>query len=101
MDRWHGNHPNPWDFFYSFNDASGKNLNWFWTNWFISNNYIDLAIDKVEENPGKAATAYIRNIGGLATPFNLLIHYSDGSSETLHQTPSIWSHHPKNASVTI
>ena len=35
MNRWHGKHPIPWDFFYTFNDASGKNLNWFWTNWFF------------------------------------------------------------------
>ncbi|HEY4336942.1 MAG TPA: M1 family metallopeptidase, partial [Puia sp.] len=45
MDRWHGKHPIPWDFFYSFNDASGKDLNWFWKNWFFSYNYLDLAID--------------------------------------------------------
>lgn len=35
MSRWHGKHPIPWDFFYSMNDASGKNLNWFWTNCFF------------------------------------------------------------------
>jgi hypothetical protein len=101
MDRWHGKHPQPWDFFYTFNDASGKNLDWFWSNWFISNNYIDLAIDKAEENPGKASTVYIRNIGGLAIPFDLVIHYSNGSNTSLHQTPAVWSSDPKNASVTL
>ncbi|HEV2644529.1 MAG TPA: M1 family metallopeptidase, partial [Candidatus Elarobacter sp.] len=25
MDRWHGKHPIPWDFFNTFNDVSGKN----------------------------------------------------------------------------
>jgi hypothetical protein len=34
-------------FFYTFNYASGKNLDWFWNNWFFSNYYIDLAVDKV------------------------------------------------------
>ncbi|MEP6712449.1 MAG: M1 family metallopeptidase, partial [Ferruginibacter sp.] len=43
MDRWHGKHPIPWDFFYSFNDVSGKNLNWFWDSWYFSHGYIDLA----------------------------------------------------------
>ncbi|MEO8568355.1 MAG: M1 family metallopeptidase, partial [Ginsengibacter sp.] len=37
MDRWHGKHPIPWDFFYSFNNISGQNLNWFWNAWFFSN----------------------------------------------------------------
>ncbi|HWC53300.1 MAG TPA: M1 family metallopeptidase, partial [Chitinophagaceae bacterium] len=34
MDRWHGKHPIPWDFFYTFDDVSGKKLDWFWSNWF-------------------------------------------------------------------
>ena len=29
MDRWNGKHPAPWDFFYTFNDVSGQDLNWF------------------------------------------------------------------------
>jgi Peptidase family M1 domain len=101
MARWHGKHPTPWDFFYTFNDASGKDLNWFWTNWFMSNNYIDIAIDKVEEQPGKGATVHIHNIGGFPIPFDLNVHYSDGSSATLHQTPAIWSADQKNASVIV
>jgi hypothetical protein len=78
MDRWHGKHPIPWDFFYSFNDASGKNLNWFWTNWFFSSNYLDIAIDKVEENTPKGTVVHIRNIGGFAIPFDIVKTYSDG-----------------------
>jgi hypothetical protein len=101
MDRWHGKHPTPWDFFYTFNDAAGKNMNWFWTSWFFSNNYIDFAIDKVEENAGKGATVYIHNIGGFPAPFDLNVHYSDGSSETFHQTPALWSAGQKNASVLV
>src|SRR5205085_6748736 len=50
MDRWHGKHPIPWDFFFTFNDASGKNLNWFWNNWFFSHYYIDLALTNVQVN---------------------------------------------------
>jgi len=100
MDRWHGKHPSPWDFFYTFNDVAGKDMNWFWTNWFFSNNYIDLAVDKVEDS-GNGATVSIRNIGGFAIPFNVDVHYSDGSSASYHQTPALWSADPKNASVSI
>ncbi len=55
MDRWHGKHPTPWDFFYTYNDVAGKNMNWFWTNWFFTNNYIDLAIDGVKDANGQVA----------------------------------------------
>lgn len=85
MDHWHGKHPIPWDFFYSFNDASGQDLNWFWNNWFFSYNYLDLAIDKVEGN-----SVLIRNIGGFAIPFDLVITYSDGTTTRVHQTPAVW-----------
>jgi len=97
MDRWHGKHPIPWDFFNSFNDASGKNLNWFWNNWFFSYNYLDLAIDKVEENTG----AHIRNIGGFAMPFDLVINYADGSTERIHQTPAVWAADQSQTTVAL
>ena len=99
MDRWHGKHPIPWDFFYSFNDASGRNLNWFWNNWFFSYNYLDLAIDAVSENKG--AGVQVRNIGGFAIPFDLVVTYADGTTERLHQTPEVWAADQSKTSVTL
>jgi hypothetical protein len=96
MARWHGKHPIPWDFFYTFNDVAGRNLNWFWTNWFFTNNYIDLAIDKVEGN-----NVIIKNIGGFAIPFDLVQHYADGSTDTLHQTPAVWASNEKQIQVSF
>lgn len=96
MARWHGKHPIPWDFFYTFNDVAGKNMNWFWTNWFFSNNYIDLAIDKVEGN-----NVFVTNIGGFAIPFDLVVHYADGSSDTRHQTPAIWAANEKHTQISF
>ena len=96
MERWHGKHPIPWDFFYSFNDASGQDLNWFWNNWFFTNNYLDLAIDKVE-----GTRVSIRNIGGFVMPFDLILHYSDGTSESQHQTPAVWSKDQKNIVIDM
>ena len=100
MNRWHGKHPIPWDFFHSFNDASGQNLNWFWTNWFFTNNYIDLAIDKVGSTSKEYAIS-VQNIGGFAIPFDLNILFSDGSSKKVHVTPAIWSKDQKNARVAV
>jgi len=101
MDRWHGKHPIPWDFFYSFNDASGKDLNWFWANWFFSYNYLDLAIDKVDEKTPQGPGVSIRNIGGFAIPFDLVVKYADGSTDRIHQTPAIWSAGQSTVVVTL
>ena len=100
MDRWHGKHPLPWDMFFSFNDAAGKNLNWFWNNWFFSHNYLDLGINKVEATRG-GYNVTIDNIGGFASPTNFLIQYEDSTTEKIHQTPAIWEKDQTQAVVKI
>ncbi|HWJ92513.1 MAG TPA: M1 family metallopeptidase [Flavisolibacter sp.] len=100
MRRWNGKHPLPWDFFNSFNAAAGKSLDWFWNNWFFSQYYIDLAVKNVK----KMATGYsvtIQNIGGMASPFDLVITYADGHSERLHSTASVWQTNQKIITLKI
>ncbi len=96
IDRWHGKHPIPWDFFLSVNDATGRNLDWYWNRWFFSNGYIDLAVAGVRGN-----TVTLRNIGGMPAPVDLVVRRADGSSERLHQTAAIWRDDPAQATVTI
>jgi len=100
MDRWHGKHPSPWDFFYSFNDASGRNLNWFWKSWYFDNSYIDLAIDNVKKLGGKYSVT-LKNIGGMPAPVDMKVTYQDGSTDVLHQTPEIWKNNLDQTTVAI
>ncbi|HEY9516031.1 MAG TPA: M1 family metallopeptidase [Gemmatimonadaceae bacterium] len=100
MDRWHGKHPIPWDFFNTFNDVTGKNLDWFWHNWYFSNNYIDLALRSVEKS-GSGYSVVVDNIGGMAAPVDLRVRYSDGSTGAIHETPAIWESNQRQATVAI
>jgi hypothetical protein len=100
MSRWNGKHPIPWDFFNTFNDASGKNLNWFWDNWFFSSSYIDLSLKNVKAS-GNRYNLIIENIGGMAVPVNIVMNYKDGSSDTIHQTPVIWAKDQKRANLAV
>lgn len=100
MERWNGKHPIPWDFFYSFNDAAGKNLNWFWDNWFFSMNYIDVALEDVRSKKGTVSIT-LENVGGMVIPFDLNVTFADGSTETIHQTPAIWKENPKEAVIAL
>ena len=100
MDRWHGRHPLPWDFFNTFNDAAGRNLDWFWNNWFFSNHYIDLAVAGVTRTGG-GYTVVLNNVGGMAAPVDIVLHYADGTTETRHQTPAIWQADQRRATVTV
>ncbi len=91
MDNWHGKHPIPWDYFNSVSAGAGRNLNWFFNNWFFTNNYIDLAIEKVTPS-AKGVQVDIKNIGGFAIPFDVIVTYADGRTKTYHQTPAVWEH---------
>jgi hypothetical protein len=100
MDRWHGKHPIPWDFFYSFDNIAEKDLNWFWTNWFFSNHYIDLAVTGVT-GTGDNYTVSIDNVGGFAIPFDLVLTYDDGSQERRHRSPGIWEKNQAHLQLPI
>lgn len=100
MNRWNGKHPTPWDMFYSFNSASGKDLNWFWNNWFFSNNYIDFAIQSVTTSATKC-TITIQNIGGYVAPMDVVVTFADGTTETVRQTPAIWQANQKQAILNL
>jgi hypothetical protein len=100
MNRWNGKHPIPWDFFNTFNDVTARNLNWFWSNWYFSNGYIDLAASRVT----KTAAGYslvVDNIGGLVAPFDVQMQFSDGTTQTLHQTSATWRANTQRATVAI
>ncbi len=100
MNNWNGKHPIPWDYFYSINTGANQNLNWFWNNWFFSNNYIDLKIDKVQSKNNKT-TITIDNVGGFAIPFDVVLTTKDGEEQTQHFTPSVWKANQKQTTVTI
>ncbi|WP_236668761.1 M1 family metallopeptidase [Hymenobacter rubidus] len=95
MDRWHGKHPIPWDYFNSMSSASGQDLNWFFNNWFFTNGYIDLAVT------ANGSTVTVQNIGGFAVPFDVVVEYADGSKATLHQSPAVWQANQQQATITL
>ncbi|WP_337966876.1 M1 family metallopeptidase [uncultured Flavobacterium sp.] len=96
MDNWNGKHPIPWDYFNSMNTASGRNLNWFFKNWFFTNNYIDLSVRNVNQN-----IVTVANEGGFVIPFDVVVTYQDNTKETVHQTPAVWQTNEKLAKVIL
>ncbi|WP_294964674.1 M1 family metallopeptidase [uncultured Flavobacterium sp.] len=98
MDTWNGKHPIPWDYFNSFSTATGKNLNWFFNNWFFTNNYLDIAVKGLSADK---KTITVENIGGFAIPFDVVITYADKSKAIVHQTPLIWEKNQKTARIIL
>lgn len=100
MNDWHGKHPTPYDFFYSFNNASGQNLNWFWKRWFFGWEYPDLAVRKVEKDKSNFKIT-IENKGGLPIPVYLTVFSKDGKSFVQKYTAEVWKNGDKEKTFII
>ncbi len=88
IGRWNGKHTLPWDMFNTFNNVSGKDLNWFFRNWFFESHYMDVGVAGVIGSDGSGVS--IKNTGGFAVPFDLVVEYADGKTERVHMTSSFW-----------
>ncbi len=97
MNNWHGKHPGPFDFFFSFNQAVGKDLSWFWKPWFFTRDFADLGIKNVVVTPGKLSVE-IEKIGKVPVPVNLIFYYSDGTKDSVYKSTSVWEN---NDSINI
>ena len=100
MERWNGKHPIPWDYFNTVNDVAGRNLNWFWHAWFFTNSYIDVGVRSARKTASGYAVT-LDNTGGMPTPVDLVVEYTDGTTETRHQTPAIWATNVKRATIQV
>ena len=80
--EWKHKHPTPYDFFFSMNRSLGKNLDWFWYQWFFTTNTVDQSIESVAVQRGDAIIT-VRNEGEMAMPAILWLDFTDGSNETV------------------
>lgn len=94
MNRWKGKHPQPHDFFYTWNDASGENLNWFWKPWFFDWGFPDLAVGSVDTDG-----IVIENRGTMPMTVSGTIEFTDGTSERFMRSAEVWK--SGNLSITI
>ncbi len=100
MNRWKGKHPAPFDFFQTWNDASGQNLDWFWKPWFFDWGYPDLGIQGViKDEAAHCQVIVVERKGNIPVPIHLVVEYSDGTKETFHQTAAVWRDGKQNVRV--
>ncbi|HQW84766.1 MAG TPA: M1 family metallopeptidase [Ferruginibacter sp.] len=100
FSNWAGKHPIPTDFFFSMNEGSGKNLNWFWKSWFFDDGVPDLAIANVVEK-GYRKQVTIERKGTKPVPVDLTVTYQDGSIQKFHQSIAVWEKGNKTSIVNF
>lgn len=95
MQRWHGKHPIPFDFFYTFENVTGQNLMWFFKPWFFGPGYADQAVKEVTNNN----EIVIENLGGLPMPVHVVCTYADGTKDSFTESTAVWSKGQKSINI--
>lgn len=100
LNRWNGKHPIPYDFFFTFNDASGQNLDWFWKPWFFESGYPDLGIKSVQSEDN-TVNIIVEKIGNIPIPVKLKVVYKDGTVDSLYKSAFVWRNGDKDLPLTF
>ncbi len=89
IDRWAFKHPKPWDFFNTFSDVSGENLDWFWRAWYYETWTLDQAITDVQLE-GDGVRIVVEDFGRAPMPSRLTITTATGDTITVEIPVERW-----------
>ena len=89
MDTWKYKHPTPYDFMFTFNKVSGKDLNWFWKQWYFDWGYMDIGIKSFKDN-----ILTVENTGGRPMPFTIKVNFADDTFLQQDVSPAVWKNTP-------
>ncbi len=98
--RWTGKHPQPYDFFNTMANVSGRDLSWFWQSWFYHAWPLDQAVAGVTAD-GDSAAITIADRGLAPMPVFLAVTRVDGSIERLTVPVDVWLSGARKATVRV
>jgi len=104
-ERWLFKHPAPYDFFNTFENVAGQDLDWFWVPWFFGPAISDQAVDFVETHQmgGTHVVITVRNDGTVLSPIKARVTTASGATGWAEAPASIWFEGKKlvNVEVTV
>lgn len=100
INRWKGKHPLPWDFFFTFNDVAKEDLSWFWNPWYFDRGFPDLGIKGVKSKKGRTEIV-VEKIGNVPVPIDLIVTYTDSTTENIHKSTSSWKTGNKETKIEL
>ena len=93
VQRWAYKHPTPQDFFRTMDDVSGKQLVWFWREWFLETPGFEQAIDSVHQTTTGAEThvtvVYANRARGVL-PIHARLTFSDNTTQDVDYSADVW-----------
>ncbi len=100
IDRWAFKHAYPWDFFDTFADVSGRDLDWFWRAWYHETWTLDQAVGGISVEEGRT-TVFVEDEGRVPMPVPLTIACEDGT--TIERTIPVdpWLEGRRQTSIAV
>lgn len=92
-ERWLYRHPTPWDFFNTFEEVAGRDLDWFWVPWFYGPGVSDLGIDAVEVHATGGrnhVVVTVRNDGTVLSPIRAVVTTESGETALAEAPATRW-----------
>jgi len=97
---WKYKHPTPYDFFFSMNKSLGKNLDWFWYQWFFTTYTFDQSI-RSARMAGDEMELTVHDKGDLAMPVIVRIDWANGSHTVVTYPADIWFNGARTVTTKI
>lgn len=83
LANWQYKHPYPWDLFNTFEDVSGRDLDWFWRSWYYETWTLDQAVADVTKS-NESTRIIIQDLGQTPMPAHVAITFDNG--RTIYRT---------------
>ena len=98
--RWSHKHPTPRDFFETFDNVSGKNLDWFWRSWYYETWRLDQAMGQVTRT-GDSARVEVDMKGRIPMPVYLVARGAKGDTTSATIPVEAWLGGERKATITM
>jgi aminopeptidase N len=98
--RWLQKHPQPHDMWNTFEDVSGRDLDWFWRTWWYETRTLDHAVAGVTRE-GDATAIVIEDRGDAPMPARLTITMADGRTERREVPVDRWLEGARRVTVRV
>lgn len=98
--RWKYKHPYPWDMWNTFENVSGRELDWFWQSWYHTTWVLDQAVASVMTTD-TGTTITVEDRGQVPMPAFLTITRKSGETLKREIPVETWLGGATSASVTV
>lgn len=92
--NWAFKHPTPGDFFRSIENAAGRDLSWYWRQYWYATDLLDIAIDSVsqgQQGTQSLATVSLHRRTAVLLPVRLRFKYANGATGDFSLPANIWA----------